>query len=54
MFTGLIEALGEVVDVRPVESGFRIRVRSDIGADLREGESVAVNGVCLTAVGGIR
>jgi riboflavin synthase len=50
MFTGLIEALGEVVEVRPVECGFRIRVRSDIGADLCEGDSVAVNGVCLTAV----
>jgi riboflavin synthase len=50
MFTGLIEALGEVVEVRPVEAGFRLRVRSDIGADLHEGDSVAVNGVCLTAI----
>jgi riboflavin synthase len=51
MFTGLIEALGEVVEVRPVESGFRIRVRSEVARDLRAGESVAVNGVCLTAIG---
>lgn len=51
MFTGLIESLGEVIEVQPVDSGFRIRVRTDIGADLREGESVAVNGVCLTAIG---
>jgi riboflavin synthase len=50
MFTGLIEAVGEVADVRPVESGFRIRVRTDIGAELRDGDSVAVNGVCLTAI----
>lgn len=50
MFTGLIESLGEVIEVRPVESGFRIRVRSDMGGDLRDGESVAVNGVCLTAI----
>lgn len=50
MFTGLIESIGEVVEVRPVESGFRIRIRSDMGHDLREGESVAVNGVCLTAI----
>ena len=50
MFTGLIEALGEVTEVRRVESGFAIRVRCDIGEDLHEGESVAVNGVCLTAV----
>jgi len=50
MFTGLIEAVGEVVDVRPIASGFRIRVQSSLSEDLREGESVAVNGVCLTAV----
>jgi riboflavin synthase len=50
MFTGLIEAVGEVVEIRPVESGFRIRVRSDLGTQIRKGESVAVNGVCLTAV----
>ena len=50
MFTGLIEAVGEVVDVRPIASGFRIRVGSALSGDLREGESVAVNGVCLTAV----
>ena len=50
MFTGLIEAVGEVVDVRPIASGFRIRVQSSLSEDLREGESVAVNGVCLIAV----
>jgi riboflavin synthase len=48
MFTGLIESIGEVVEVRAVESGFGIRIHTDIGADLRVGESVAVNGVCLT------
>ena len=50
MFTGLIESIGEVAEVRPVESGFRIRIRTPVAADLREGESVAVNGVCLTAL----
>jgi riboflavin synthase len=50
MFTGLIESTGEVVEVMPIESGFRIRVGAGIGHDLLEGESVAVNGVCLTAV----
>ena len=50
MFTGLIESVGEVAEVRPVESGFRIRIRTSAAADLREGESVAVNGVCLTAL----
>jgi riboflavin synthase len=49
MFTGLIESLGHVAEVRPVESGFRIRIRAAF-PDLREGESIAVNGVCLTAL----
>lgn len=50
MFTGLIESIGEVVEVRAVESGFGIRIRTDMGAELRAGESVAVNGVCLTVI----
>jgi riboflavin synthase len=50
MFTGLIESVGEVAEVRPIESGFRIRIRTAIAAELRDGESVAVNGVCLTTV----
>ena len=50
MFTGLIESTGEVLEVQPIEAGFRIRVRTRIGQDLLEGESVAVNGVCLTAI----
>jgi len=50
MFTGLIESVGEIVDVTAIEGGLRIGIRSDMSSDLREGESVAVNGVCLTVV----
>jgi len=50
MFTGLIEALGEVAEVQPIASGFRIRVRSALSSEAQAGESIAVNGVCLTAV----
>jgi riboflavin synthase len=50
MFTGLIESVGTIAEMRPVESGFRIRIRTSIAAEICEGESVAVNGVCLTAV----
>ena len=50
MFTGLIETLGEIADVRESESGRRVRVRSRLGAELRPGDSLAVNGVCLTVV----
>ena len=51
MFTGLIESVGEVLEVRPIGAGFRIRIRTASAAELRQGESIAVNGVCLTVVG---
>ena len=47
MFTGLIEQLGEVESVRPTEAGHEIRIRAPF-ADLSNGESIAVNGACLT------
>jgi riboflavin synthase len=50
MFTGLIESVGEIAEVAPVEGGYRLRIASPIGADLQRGESIAVNGVCLTVV----
>ena len=50
MFTGLIEALGEVVEVKPTPSGFRLRLMTPIATELSPGESLAVNGVCLTVV----
>ena len=50
MFTGLIESVGDVIAVDAVPAGFRLSVRCELGGDLLEGESVAVNGVCLTAV----
>jgi riboflavin synthase len=50
MFTGLIESVGEIAEVRAIEAGFGMRIESGMAADLRLGESVAVNGVCLTVV----
>ena len=50
MFTGLIEAVGEVAGLRPTSTGARVRVRSPIASELRPGDSLAVNGVCLTVV----
>jgi len=50
MFTGIIETVGEVVDVKPTPAGFRLRLSTELSADLSPGESVAVNGVCLTVV----
>jgi riboflavin synthase len=52
MFTGIVEELGTVVSLEPRSAGARLRVRcSTVLADLQEGGSIAVNGVCLTAVG---
>ena len=50
MFTGLIESIGEVAEVTAIDAGYGLRIASSIAGDLRRGESVAVNGVCLTVV----
>jgi riboflavin synthase len=54
MFTGLIEAVGYVAEAAPAGAGFRIRIRTPLSDELRVGDSLAVNGVCLTmtATGG--
>jgi len=48
MFTGIIESLGHVVRVNHGADGARITLRLEGGGDLGLGESVAVNGACLT------
>ena len=48
MFTGLIEALGEVANVTAIPAGLHLRVAAGLAAELAPGDSVAVNGVCLT------
>jgi len=50
MFTGLIEAVGEVADSKPLRGGARLRIVTPMGRELSVGDSVAVNGVCLTAI----
>ena len=50
MFTGIIEAVGEIKKIIPLENGVRIEITSgglDL-SDLRIGDSIATNGVCLT------
>jgi len=51
MFTGLVQDLGTVHRVDQTGDGVRLSVRSPLAAELSEGDSVAVNGVCLTAIG---
>ncbi|HVC20670.1 MAG TPA: riboflavin synthase [Vicinamibacterales bacterium] len=50
MFTGLIEAVGEVIEVKPTNAGHRLRIASDLARELSPGDSLAVNGVCLTVI----
>jgi riboflavin synthase len=52
MFTGIVEAMGEVRSVGETATGRRLEiVAPSVLGDLEIGDSVAVNGVCLTAVG---
>ncbi len=48
MFTGLIEAVGQVSAAVKSETGLRVSVHAPFAPELSAGESVAVNGVCLT------
>lgn len=50
MFTGLVEAVGEIVESVPTGGGVRVRLTTALGPELTLGESVAVNGVCLTVI----
>jgi riboflavin synthase len=50
VFTGLVADLGTVSDVVATPDGVRLQVATSLAGELSEGDSVAVNGVCLTAV----
>jgi riboflavin synthase len=49
MFTGIVYELGEVESVDAGADGARIRINAALASELAEGDSVAVNGACLTA-----
>ena len=48
MFTGLIEAVGRVTEVKATGGGMRLRIRTPLASELVPGDSLAVNGACLT------
>jgi len=50
MFTGLIESVGEVGEIKPTPAGFRLRISSSLADELEPGASLAINGVCLTVI----
>jgi len=49
VFTGLVQDLGRIEEVSHTDDGVRLRVSSALAGELAEGDSVAVDGVCLTA-----
>src|SRR3954453_11374722 len=51
VFTGLVQDLGTVHRVDQTRDGVRLSVSSPLAGELSEGDSIAVNGLCLTAVG---
>jgi riboflavin synthase len=51
MFTGIIEAVGQVRELAPTRSGYRLRLETALAGKVQPGDSLAVNGVCLTVVG---
>jgi riboflavin synthase len=50
MFTGIIEATGTIAEMKLTDDGFRVRVETGLASSLKPGDSLAVNGVCLTAM----
>ena len=52
MFTGLVETLGTIRELRPVGPGVRLAVAAgNVAAGAKLGDSIALNGCCLTVVG---
>jgi riboflavin synthase len=50
MFTGIVEELGTVAKVETLADSIRLQIKGDlVSSDLSQGESISVNGVCLTA-----
>jgi riboflavin synthase len=49
MFTGLIQDIGTVESVEAGAEGARIRIATSLAAEISPGDSIAVDGVCLTA-----
>ena len=49
MFTGIVQEIGSVTAIATGDAGSRLSIAAGLAGDLREGDSVAVEGACLTA-----
>ena len=50
MFTGIVEAVGILDEVKGTGGGFRVSIHTPLSKELKVGDSLAVNGVCLTVI----
>ncbi len=50
MFTGIVEAIGTLAEVKGMGGGFRVRIHTGLATQMKLGDSLAVNGVCLTVI----
>ena len=50
MFTGIIESLGKVVNIKKNKKNFDIEINSEISSKLKIDQSLSQNGICLTVV----
>jgi riboflavin synthase len=50
MFTGIVETIGTLAEVKNMSGGFRLRIHTALAPELKPGDSLAVNGVCLTVI----
>ena len=50
MFTGIVEGIGSLSEVKATGGGFRMRIHTPVSSVMKVGDSLAVNGVCLTVV----
>ena len=50
MFTGIVETVGSLAEVKGTGGGYRVRIHTTLSSQMKAGDSLAVNGVCLTVI----
>jgi riboflavin synthase len=50
MFTGIVEGVGSLSEVKGTGGGYRVRIQTPLSSQMKIGDSLAVNGVCLTVI----
>ena len=50
MFTGIVEGVGSLAEVKGTGGGYRVRIQTPLSSQMKIGDSLAVNGVCLTVI----